>query len=50
MQETKSYSYELYKTNDEYKIVKLFQKTFKKNLILQNGTGYSKKIQVEKIR
>lgn len=38
MQETKSYSYELYKTNDEYKIVKLFQKTFKKkfNLIKWN--------------
>ena len=38
MKEIKSFSYKLYKKNDEYKIVKLFQKTFQKkfNLIKWN--------------
>ena len=43
MQEIKSFSYKLYKKNDEYKIVKLFQKTFQKKFNLLKWNWIFKK-------
>ena len=43
MQEIKSFSYKLYKKNDEYKIVKLFQKTFQKKFNIKKWNQIFKK-------